>query len=56
VRVYLNADKAGLDTLLARAEAAGGKVTLSPVQLPGDMGRFAHIRDSEGNIVGLHEN
>jgi len=24
------------------------------VQLPGDMGCFAHITDTEGNRVGLH--
>jgi uncharacterized protein len=52
--VYLNAD-AGLDTLLARVEAAGGKVALPPVALPEGMGRFAHIIDTEGNLVGLHE-
>jgi len=52
--VYLNAD-AGLDTLLARIEAAGGKVALPPIALPEGMGRFAHILDSEGNLVGLHE-
>ncbi|MCX9157348.1 VOC family protein [Niveibacterium sp. 24ML] len=52
--VYLNADS-GLDTLLARVEAAGGKVALPPVALPEGMGRFAHIIDTEGNLVGLHE-
>lgn len=52
--VYLNAD-AGLDTLLSRVEAAGGKVALPPVTLPEGMGRFAHILDTEGNLVGLHE-
>ncbi|GAA5174875.1 VOC family protein [Niveibacterium umoris] len=53
-KVYLNAD-AGLDTLLGRAVAAGGKVALPPVALPEGMGRFAHIVDTEGNLVGLHE-
>ena len=53
-KVYLNADS-GLDALLGRVEAAGGKVALPPVTLPGDMGRFAHMIDSEGNLVGLHE-
>jgi predicted enzyme related to lactoylglutathione lyase len=24
------------------------------VQLPGDMGCFAHVTDTEGNRVGLH--
>jgi uncharacterized protein len=51
--VYLNAEPS-LDAALARAEAAGGKVTLPRTELPEGMGCFAHIADSEGNRVGLH--
>jgi predicted enzyme related to lactoylglutathione lyase len=51
--VYLNAGPS-LDTVLARVEAAGGRITTPKVTLPGDMGCFAHITDSEGNRVGLH--
>ena len=51
--VYLNAEPS-LDAVLARVVAAGGAVTTPKVQLPGDMGCFAHVRDSEGNRVGLH--
>jgi uncharacterized protein len=51
--VYLNA-KPSLDAVLARVEAAGGRITTPKVQLPGDMGCFAHIADTEGNRVGLH--
>ena len=51
--VYLNA-KPSLDAVLARVEAAGGRVATPKVQLPGAMGCFAHITDSEGNRVGLH--
>jgi predicted enzyme related to lactoylglutathione lyase len=51
--VYLNAG-ASLDAVLARVEAAGGRVTTPKVQLPGDMGCFAHVADTEGNRVGLH--
>ena len=51
--VYLNA-KPSLDAVLARVEAAGGRISTPKVQLPGDMGCFAHITDSEGNRVGLH--
>jgi len=43
-----------LDAVLARVEAIGGRVTRPKVTLPGDMGRFAHITDTEGNRVGLH--
>jgi predicted enzyme related to lactoylglutathione lyase len=51
--VYLNAGPS-LDTVLARVEAAGGRITTPKVTLPGEMGCFAHITDSEGNRVGLH--
>lgn len=51
--VYLDAG-AALDTVRARVEAAGGRVTTPKVQLPGDMGCFAHIADTEGNRAGLH--
>jgi uncharacterized protein len=51
--VYLNAAPS-LDAALARVEAAGGRISTPKVQLPGDMGCFAHITDTEGNRVGLH--
>jgi uncharacterized protein len=51
--VYLNAEPS-LDAALARVEAAGGRIATPKVQLPGDMGCFAHITDTEGNRVGLH--
>ena len=51
--VYLNATPS-LAAVLARVEAAGGRIATPKVQLPGDMGCFAHITDSEGNRVGLH--
>lgn len=51
--VYLNA-KPSLDAALARAERAGGRITTPKVTLPGDMGVFAHVTDTEGNRIGLH--
>lgn len=51
--VYLRAG-ASLDATLERVGAAGGRVVTPKVQLPGDMGCYAHIADSEGNRVGLH--
>ncbi len=51
--VYLNAGDS-LDAVLARVASAGGRVTTPKVQLPGEMGCFAHIADTEGNRVGLH--
>jgi hypothetical protein len=51
--VYLNTGK-GLDAALARVAAAGGQIAVPKTALPGDMGAFAQIIDSEGNRVGLH--
>ena len=51
--VYLAAGPR-LDDALGRVERAGGHVVLQKTALPGDMGCFAHILDSEGNRVGLH--
>ena len=51
--VYLNAGPS-LDVVVARVEAAGGRVLVPKVTLPGDMGCFVHIADTEGNRVGLH--
>jgi uncharacterized protein len=43
-----------IDAALTRAQQAGGRVALGKTALPGDMGHYAHIIDSEGNRVGLH--
>jgi hypothetical protein len=51
--VYLNVDPS-LDAAVARAVAAGGRVTTPKVVLPDGMGCFAHVVDTEGNRVGLH--
>lgn len=50
--IYLNAD-GQLDACLERALAAGGTVVLPRTDLGGP-GFIATIRDSEGNVVGLH--
>jgi hypothetical protein len=52
-RVYLNAAPS-IDAALARVTAAGGRITTPKVALPEGMGFFAHIADTEGNVVGLH--
>ena len=39
---------------MARAAKAGGKVLDECVELPQDIGFIAHVRDSEGNTIGLH--
>ena len=52
VIVYLDAN-GKLDASLARVESAGGKVVMPRTDI-GPPGFIALIRDSEGNLVGLH--
>jgi len=52
-RVYLDCTPS-LDAALARVQRAGGRITTPKVALPPGMGYFAHIADTEGNVVGLH--
>lgn len=49
--VYLHAPT--LDASLARVERAGGSVVLPKTDI-GDPGFIALVRDTEGNVVGLH--
>jgi hypothetical protein len=51
--VYINCN-GHLDEVVARVEKAGGALLTPRVELPPGMGSFFHIRDSEGNRVGLH--
>ncbi|MFN3304102.1 MAG: VOC family protein [Roseateles sp.] len=51
--VYLNGGD-DLAPLLARVEAAGGKVLVPKTEIGNGFGFFAHFLDSEGNKVGLH--
>jgi predicted enzyme related to lactoylglutathione lyase len=52
-RVYLDCSPS-LDSALARVPGAGGRITTPKVALPPGMGYFAHVADTEGNVVGLH--
>jgi len=51
--VYLDASPS-LDAALERAHTLGATLLCPKIVLPGDMGAFAHIEDTEGNRVGLH--
>jgi predicted enzyme related to lactoylglutathione lyase len=51
--VYLNAAPS-LDAALERAKSAGGRIATPRTELPGDMGCFALVIDTEGNRIGLH--
>ena len=52
-RVYLEASPS-IDATLSRVADAGGKVVVRKTALPSGMGYWAHMSDTEGNIVGLH--
>ena len=51
--VYLDGGR-DLATVLARVEAAGGKVLVGKTRITPEYGHFAHFLDTEGNRVGLH--
>ena len=55
-RIYLACDHlpGRLDGVLARVAPAGGEVVLPRTDI-GRAGIMALIKDSEGNVVGLHE-
>ena len=50
--VYLNANRK-LDAVLGRVKPSGGEVVLPKTDI-GDPGFIATVKDTEGNIVGLH--
>jgi predicted enzyme related to lactoylglutathione lyase len=52
--LYLDAGRS-IDATLARAGELGARVLLPKLQLPDDIGAIAHVADSEGNRVGLHQ-
>jgi predicted enzyme related to lactoylglutathione lyase len=51
--VYLNAEPS-LNAAVGRAEGLGLRIEVPRVDLPGAMGAYAVIIDTEGNRVGLH--
>ena len=51
--VYLNANP-DLAPILARVEAAGGKVLKPKTQVTEEIGYCAYFEDTEGNRVALH--
>jgi len=44
----------GVEAALARASAAGGTAEAGVVELPNGIGWIGHMRDLDGNRVGLH--
>ncbi|RIX74674.1 VOC family protein [Acidovorax cavernicola] len=53
IRIYLDCAPS-IDAVLSRVEAAGGQIVAPKSALPPGMGFIAHLRDTEGNEVGLH--
>ena len=53
IRIYLDC-MPSIDAVLSRVEAAGGRIVAAKSALPPGMGFIAHLRDTEGNEVGLH--
>jgi predicted enzyme related to lactoylglutathione lyase len=54
VLIYLNADGILADAV-ARVPKIGGKVLVPITEIPGGFGRYAVLRDTEGNRIALHE-
>jgi predicted enzyme related to lactoylglutathione lyase len=52
VRVYIDVDD--LEGAVAAATSNGGTVVTPPSDIPGQ-GRFAAVKDPEGNEIGLYE-
>ncbi|MBI2382435.1 MAG: VOC family protein [Gammaproteobacteria bacterium] len=50
--VYLFAGPA-LDPVLARVAALGGQVVIGKTLITPEIGYYAQVRDTEGNVVGL---
>jgi len=44
-----------IDEYVKKIEAAGGKRVMPKAEVP-DMGFYAYVADSEGNVIGLWEN
>ena len=55
VKVYLNANP-DMEVILAKIEAAGGKITMPKTKINDEIGYMAFFIDSEGNGVALHSN
>lgn len=52
VRVYIDVDD--LEAAVEAATANGGSVVTPPADIPGQ-GRYAAVKDPEGNEIGLYE-
>lgn len=53
VMVYIEVEDA--DVAAEKVTAAGGTVTIGPMDIPDGRGRFAWFEDPEGNLMGLFQ-
>ncbi len=53
VMIYM--EVADADAAAAEITEAGGEVTIGPIDIPDDGGRFAWFRDPEGNLLGIFQ-
>lgn len=53
IRIYLDC-MPSIDAALSRVVEAGGAIVAPKTALPAGMGFIAHVRDTEGNEIGLH--
>lgn len=53
VMIYM--EVADVDDACTRIRKAGGEVTIGPIDIPGDRGRFAWFHDPEGNRLGVFQ-
>lgn len=54
VMIYMEVDDVA--DACDRIKAEGGTVTIGPVEIPGNGGKFAWFNDPEGNLLGVFEN
>lgn len=53
VMIYMEVDN--VDAACARIREAGGEITIGPIDIPDDGGRFAWFHDPEGNRLGVFQ-
>ena len=53
VKFYMEVPNA--DAAAEKIKAHGGKITIGPVDIPGNKGRFAWFEDPEGNALAIFQ-
>ncbi|WP_425410491.1 VOC family protein [Hyphococcus sp.] len=53
VMIYM--DVADINAACDKIKGAGGKISIGPVEIPGNGGWFAWFHDPEGNLLGISQ-